>query len=112
MGKNKNKLFYEKYSGVLREMISDQIVHLTEIDKDYKKMQDDISRIKENNSKIEKIYNGEIIDLTKSDCEDLQKVIELQHSMRIKEDKAIFYLGGGEVIRYLRMIDKLKSENK
>ena len=59
-----NQLVYEKFSGIFRQMISDQIVHLAKIDKDYKKMQDDISIIKENNSKIEKIYNGEIIDIS------------------------------------------------
>ena len=109
MDKNKNKLFYEKYSGVLREMISDQIVHLAKIDKEYKKMQEDISKIKEQNPKMEKLYDGKIIELSKEDCKDLQNIINLQYSMRIKEDKAIFYLGGGEVIRYLKKIEEFNK---
>lgn len=103
------KTFYEAIQGDFSDYISSIKLYLKKRDKEYKKYLDTMAEIQEKNRKIDLLASGKIMELTKEDVKDLQKVIGLQYKVLGKEEKAIFYGGVGNAIWLLREMDSLKK---
>ena len=94
-------LFLEKEKEILKK-----------VDPEYNKILSDIGKIRRKNPKIESIFVDEIVVLSKDDCKDLLKVIDLQYRQLRKEEKAIFLKGEREIIQQLKEFDKLEEQGK
>ena len=104
------KTFIDEYPNEFYEFLDKEKVLLAKIDPEYKKMLSDISIIKQHNSKIAALFENEIVELSKEDCKDLQRVIDLQYQMLRKELRAIFLKGCREIILYKQELDKITTQ--
>ena len=110
--KNLNfQTFIETYPHEFHEFIDSEKVLLAKIDPEYKKILSDISMIKQHNSKIEKLYECEVLELSKEDCKDLQRIIDLQYQALVKEEIAIFLMGCREMMLYKEKFDKMIEQD-
>lgn len=94
------KSFIEEYANEFHTYLDKEKVILSQTDEEYSQYLKEIETIKNNNPKITSIFDGDIIELSKNDCEDLQQIINLQYKISAKNEKAFFLKGCKEIIHY------------
>ena len=102
-------LIEDKPSAESRDRISNLKLFLEENNSDYKKIVEKISKIKKQSPIIELLYDGQIIDITKDDCELLQEVISLQYKKLAIEEGAIENLGIARTLKKLSMLEAFEK---
>lgn len=92
------------------ELIDKAKVALRNKNPEYKNLLDEVADIKINYPNLQMISeDNDDISLTKSDCQMLQKLFNLELDIRNFEDKELFFVGGREAYFYFKNIGILKE---
>jgi len=111
------KIYYQYNRAEFENYLGDILVRLNY---HYNYMEDDCINYQEIKNKINDIFNEEpilekILDndvlhsLTKDQVGKLMKVINYQDSLRMIEEKRLFFDGGKEAISYLKLVGLIKD---
>ena len=100
---------YNIDSAELYELIDDAIVELKKENLEYKKLADEIIELKNSSSNIRNFLESEnIVELDKKDCEILKKLIDVCLTMRVYEERKIFFIGARENYYYFKNLGIIK----
>ena len=76
----------------------------------YKKLKENFYKILEEFPNLQLIFEEQMeLNLTKTECKMLQKLISIYMQISNIEEKEIFILGGKEIYIYLKELDLIKS---
>ncbi len=76
----------------------------------YKKLKENFYKILEKFPNLQLIFEEQMeLNLTKTECKMLQKLISIYMQISNIEEKEIFILGGKEIYIYLKELDLIKS---
>ena len=76
----------------------------------YKKLNENFYKILEEFPNLQLIFEEQMeLNLTKTECKMLQKLISIYMQISNIEEKEIFILGGKEIYIYLKELDLIKS---
>ena len=106
---DENRLFFKNSEADFRDFVSNEKLFFQEHCPEYKELLDKITNIKNNNLKIKKIYEGDVISLSKADTKELQEIIDLQYKLIIMWDKQLYWAGMREAIALEEQIYALRT---
>ena len=101
--------FFELDGSEFSELISDLYVNILKNNLEYSKITNKKEKILEGFPKLRKILeNKEVIEISKEECNNLIKILNLKEEMKIIEEKELFFLGGRESYNYFKKIGIIK----
>lgn len=97
-------------SGEIYDLIEDMKQELKNKNFKYKKLKEEFFEILEKFPKLQSIFEEQTeLNLTKTECKMLQKLVSIYMQILNIEEKEIFILGGKEMHTYLKEIDLIKT---
>ena len=100
---------YDIDSGELSELIDSRRIALRNKNEKYKKLRNELCKIKENYPNILALLeDNEVESLNKEECKNLQKLLSIYSKMMDYEDREIFFLGARENYFYFKNLEILK----
>lgn len=100
---------YDIDSGELSELIDNRKVSLSIKNEGYKKLKNQVCKIKEKYPKIIALLEDNNVEsLDKEECKNLQKIFSLYSRMMDYEEREIFFLGAKENYFYFKNLEILK----
>ena len=97
-------------SGEIYDLIEDMKQELKNKNFKYKKLKEEFFEILEKFPKLQSIFEEQTeLNLTKTECKMLQKLVSIYMQILNIEEKEIFILGGKERHTYLKEIDLIKT---
>ena len=101
---------YNIDSAELNELIDSVKVELKNNNADYKKLVDQVSKIKNEYPNIQSLFENDFIkSLNENECKNLQKIFDLYLQISVYEEQKIFFLGGKELYLYFKKMNLIKE---
>ncbi len=93
----------------LDRLVDSAIVDLERNNLEYRNLRNKVRNIQNKYENVSKIMDqDEVENLSKEECEMLQKVLQLKIEIEIIEDREIYFLGGRQAYYYLKKLQLLK----
>ncbi len=93
----------------LDRLVDSAIVDLERNNLEYRNLRNKVRNIQNKYENVSKIIDqDEVENLSKEECEMLQKVLQLKIEIEIIEDREIYFLGGRQAYYYLKKLQLLK----
>lgn len=97
-------------SGEIYDLIEDMKQELKNKNFKYKKLKEEFFEILEKFPKLQSIFEEQTeLNLTKTECKMLQKLVSIYMQILNIEEKEIFILGGKEMYIYLKELGLIKA---
>ena len=97
-------------SAELNELIDSVKVELKNNNADYKKLVDQVSKIKNEYPNIQSLFENDFVkSLNENECKNLQKIFDLYLQISVYEEQKIFFLGGKELYLYFKKMNLIKE---
>lgn len=104
-----NKFIYEIECSEIQELVDSAKQGLIKNDYDYRRLNKQVEKIKEDYPKVKAFIEEEILDdLAKKECEMLNKIMTLKEQMNMLEEYNIFLKGSRQAYEYFKKIDILR----
>ena len=101
---------YNIDSAELNELIDSVKVELKNNNADYKKLVDQVSKIKNEYPNIQSLFDNDFVkSLNENECKNLQKIFDLYLQISVYEEQKIFFLGGKELYLYFKKMNLIKE---
>ena len=101
---------YNIDSAELNELIDSAKVELKNSNADYKKLVDQVSKIKKEYPNIQLLFENDFVkNLDENECKNLQKIFDLYLQISVYEEQKIFFLGGKELYLYFKKMNLIKE---
>lgn len=101
---------YNIDSAELNELINSVKVELKNSNADYKKLVDQVSKIKNEYPNIQSLFENDFVkSLNENECKNLQKIFDLYLQISVYEEQKIFFLGGKELYLYFKKMNLIKE---
>ena len=101
---------YNIDSAELNELIDSAKVELKNGNIEYKKLMNEVSKIKSEFSNIQSLLENNLVkSLNENECKYLQKIFNLYSRISIFEEQKIFFLGGRELYFYFKKMNLIKE---
>ena len=101
---------YSIDSAELNELIDSAKVELKNGNIEYKKLMNQVSKIKSKFSNIQSLLESNPVEsLDEIECKNLQKIFNLYSRISIFEEQKIFFLGGRELYFYFKKMNLIKE---
>lgn len=101
---------YNIDSAELNELIDSVKVELKNNNADYKKLVDQVSKIKNEYPNIQSLFENDFVkSLNENECKNLQKIFDLYLQISVYEEQKIFFLGGKELYLYFKKMNLIKE---
>ena len=105
-----NIKIFDVSSEELYELINEVKTNLLNTNSEYKKCKDEVFEIVKQYPNIDKIYDTKSsLELTKEECEMLQKMMDLELKISEYEQHEILFLGGRIAHNYFKKIGLFKE---
>lgn len=101
---------YNIDSAELNKLIDSVKVELKNNNADYKKLVDQVSKIKNEYPNIQSLFENDFVKgLNENECKNLQKIFDLYLQISVYEEQKIFFLGGKELYLYFKKMNLIKE---
>ncbi len=101
---------YNIDSAELNKLIDSVKVELKNNNADYKKLVDQVSKIKNEYPNIQSLFENDFVkSLNENECKNLQKIFDLYLQISVYEEQKIFFLGGKELYLYFKKMNLIKE---
>ena len=101
---------YNIDSAELNELIDSSKVELKNSNANYKKLVDQVSKIKKEYPKLQSLFENDFVkNLNENECKNLQKIFDLYLQISVYEEQKIFFLGGKELYLYFKKMNLIKE---
>lgn len=101
---------YNIDSAELNELIDSVKVELKNNNADYKKLVDQVSKIKNEYPNIQSLFENDFVkSINENECKNLQKIFDLYLQISVYEEQKIFFLGGKELYLYFKKMNLIKE---